>query len=98
MNKMCNFANDMAREEGTYILLVDVFNGQDTLFFPLSYHDGETYLLGFDEDYSACLGFPISDFGLIDEEEIVERVANTSPNLSAYKKNWCRRSADHWLS
>lgn len=28
----------MAREEGTYILLVDVFNGQDTLFFPLFYH------------------------------------------------------------
>ena len=27
----------MAREEGTYILLVDVFNGQDTLFFPLFY-------------------------------------------------------------
>ena len=35
MNKI---ANDMAREEGTYILLVDVFNGQDALFFPLSYH------------------------------------------------------------
>ena len=59
----------MAREEGTCILLVDVFNGQDTLFFPLSYHDGEAFLLDFDEDYSACLGFPISDFGIIDEEE-----------------------------
>ena len=31
----------MPREEGTYILLVDVFKGQDTLFFPLSYHDGK---------------------------------------------------------
>lgn len=79
----------MSREEGTYILLVDVFNGQDTLFFPLSYHNAEAYLLGFDEDYSACLGYPISDFGIIDKEEIVEKIANTSPNLSAYKKNWC---------
>ena len=79
----------MAREESTYILLVDVFNGQDTLFFPLSYHNGEAYLLGFDEDCSACLDYPISDFGILDEEEIVEKIANTSPNLSAYKKNWC---------
>ena len=78
----------MTREEGTYILLVDVFNGQDTLFFPLSYHDGEAYLLGFDEDCSACLGDPVLDFGLIDEKEVVEKVANTSPYLSAYKKDW----------
>ena len=82
-------ANKMAREEGTYILLVDVFNGQDTLCFPLSYHNGEAYLLDFDEEYSACLGFPISDFGIIDEEEIVEKIANTSPSLSGYKKYWC---------
>ena len=67
MNKMLNFTNDMAREEGTYILMVDVFNGQDTLFFPLSFHDGEAYLLGFDEDCSACLGYPVSDFGIIDD-------------------------------
>ena len=79
----------MAREEGTYILLVDVFNGQDTLFFPLSYYNGEAYLFDFDEDSCACLGFLISDFGIIDEEEIVEKVANTSPYLSAYRKNWC---------
>ena len=89
MNKMLNFTNDMAREEGTYILMVDVFNGQDTLFFPLSFHDGEAYLLGFDEDCSACLGYPVSDFGIIDEEEIVEKIANTSFNLSSYKKSWC---------
>ena len=79
----------MAREEGTYILLVDVFNGQDTLFFPISYHNGEAYILGFDEDYNASLGYPISDIGIIDEEEIVEKIANSSPYLSAYKKNWC---------
>ena len=79
----------MTREEGTYILLVDVYNGQDTLYFPLSYNDGEAYLLGIDEHYSASLGYPISDFGVINEEEIVEKVANTSPYLSAYKKDWC---------
>ena len=79
----------MAREEGTYILLVDVFNGQDTLFFPLFYHTGEAYLLGFDEDCSACLGYPISDFGILDEEEIVEKIAEMSPTLSGYKKYWC---------
>ncbi len=55
----------MPREEGTYILLVDVFKGQDTLFFPLSYHDGEAYLLGVDENYNASLDYPISDFGFI---------------------------------
>lgn len=79
----------MAREEGTYILLVDVFNGQDTLLFPLSYHDGEAHLLGFDEDHNASLWHSISDFGDIDLEEVVEKVANTSSSLSAYKKNWC---------
>ncbi len=29
----------MAREEGTFLLMVDVFNGQDTLLFPLSYYN-----------------------------------------------------------
>ena len=58
----------MAREEGTYILLVDVFNGQDTLFFPLFYHNGEAHLLEFDEDYNASLWHSISDIGDIDLE------------------------------
>ena len=38
----------MAREEGTYIMVVDVFNGQDTLLFPLSHHDGKAYLWEFE--------------------------------------------------
>lgn len=78
----------MVREEGTYILLVDVFNGQDTLLFSLSYHNGEAHLMGFDEDNNASLWHPISDFGDIDIEDVVEKVANTSSSLFAYKKNW----------
>ena len=79
----------MPREEGTYILLVDVFKGQDTLFFPLSYHDGEAYLLGVDENYNASLDYPISDFGFINEEEIAEKIANIFYDLSVYKMSWC---------
>lgn len=82
----------MAREEGTYILLVDVFNGQDTLFFPLSYNGGKASLLGFDDEFCAAFSQPIENFGLINEEEIVEKIAKISPQLSAYSKYWsnCR--------
>lgn len=79
----------MAREEGTYILLVDAFNGQDTLFFPLSYHNGEAYLWGLDENHNASLDCSILDFAFINEEEIVEKVANIFYDLSAYKMSWC---------
>jgi hypothetical protein len=80
--------NDMAREEGTYILMVDVFYGQRVLCFPLSYYDGEAYLLGLDDDFCGPFGQPISNFGLLNEEEIVEEIAKTSPEYSASKMYW----------
>lgn len=79
----------MAREEGTYILLADVFNGQDTLFFPLSYYNDEASLLGFDDDCCVTAGHPIADFELINEERIAEEIAKTSHYLLGYKKYWC---------
>lgn len=79
---------DMAREEGTYLLMVDVFNGQDTLLFPLSYYNGEAYLLGFDGDYFAPFGHLIVDFGFINEKRIVEEIAKTSQQLFDYSKSW----------
>lgn len=78
----------MAREEGTYMLMVDVFNGQRVLCFPLSYYDGEAYLLGLDDDYCAPFGQPISNFGLLDEEEIAEEIAKTSPEYSVEKETY----------
>lgn len=58
----------MSREEGTYMLMVDVFNGQRVLCFPLSYYDGKAFLLGIDDDYCGSFGQPILNFGLLNEE------------------------------
>ena len=55
----------MSREEGTYMLMVDVFNGQRVLCFPLSYYDGKAFLLGIDDDYCGSFGQPILNFGLL---------------------------------
>ena len=60
----------MAREEGTYMLMVDVFYGQRVLCFPLSYYDGKAYLLGLGDDYCGPFGQSISNFGLLNEEGI----------------------------
>ena len=78
----------MVRVDGTYLLMADVFSGQRLLCFPLSYYNGEAYLLGIDDDYCAPFGNPITDFGLINEEKIVEEIAKTSPEYSASKMYW----------
>lgn len=75
----------MSREEGTYMLMVDVFNGQRVLCFPLSYYDGKAFLLGIDDDYCGSFGQPILNFGLLNEEEIAEEIAKTSPEYSVDK-------------
>lgn len=78
----------MEREDGTYMLMVDIFNGQRVLCFPLSYYDGKAYLLGLGDDYCGPFGQPISNFGLLNEEGIVEEIAKTSPEYSASKMCW----------
>lgn len=78
----------MAREKGTYMLMVDVFSGQRLLCFPLSYYNGEACLLGIDDDNCVPFGNPITDFGLINEEKIIEEIAKTTPEYSASKMYW----------
>ena len=77
----------MAREEGTYILMVDYrfFDEIGTHHIPIQYGNGEAHLLmcDYDNDCWAPDGSPIMNFGEMTEKQIFEVVRKTHKYYSS---------------
>ena len=72
---------DMARVDGTYLLVVDYRypDGISTHHIPIQYGNGEAHLLmcGYDNDCWVPVGSPIMNFGEMTEKQIFEVVRKT---------------------
>ena len=81
---------DMARKEGTYILMVDYrfFDEIGTHHIPIQYGNGEAYLLmiGNDNDCLVPAGDPINSFADMTEKQIFEAVKKAHLYYSAFNE------------